>query len=100
MCIKRYISLFVSETLFSDYISITDGRVIELSDRFLDIRHEGQWFVMFYAPWCGHCKRTEPIWNHLAQSLHNTNIRVGRVDCTRFRAVGQQFNIQSYPTII
>lgn len=79
---------------------INASRVLELSDRFLDVKHEGQWFVMFYAPWCGHCKRTEPIWSHVAQSLSNTNVRVGRVDCTRFTAVGQHFKINSYPTIM
>lgn len=76
------------------------SRVLELSDRFLEVKHEGQWFVMFYAPWCAHCKRTEPIWGHVAQSLSNTNVRVGRIDVSRFTAVGQHFKINSYPTIM
>lgn len=76
------------------------SRVLELSDRFLEVKHEGQWFIMFYAPWCAHCKRTEPIWGHVAQSLTNTNVRVGRIDVSRFTAVGQHFKINSYPTIM
>ncbi|XP_065349237.1 protein disulfide-isomerase TMX3 [Cloeon dipterum] len=76
------------------------SRVLELSDRFLDIRKDGQWLVKFYAPWCAHCKRLEPIWNHVAQSLHNTNIRVGKVDCTRFTAMATEFKVSGFPTIM
>ncbi|XP_066992265.1 protein disulfide-isomerase TMX3 isoform X2 [Anabrus simplex] len=55
---------------------------------------------MFYAPWCAHCKRLEPIWAHVAQALHvNSNIRVGRVDCTRFTAVANEFGVSGFPTI-
>lgn len=80
--------------------NVRGSRVLELSDRFIDIKHDGQWYVMFYAPWCAHCKRTEPIWGHVAQALVNTNIRVGKIDCSRFTAAGQHFKIQSYPTIM
>lgn len=76
------------------------SRVLELSDRFLDVRHEGQWLVMFYAPWCAHCKRTEPIFGLVAQALHTTSVRVGRLDCTRFPNVGHHFDIHGYPTIM
>ncbi|KAG8232269.1 hypothetical protein J437_LFUL011756, partial [Ladona fulva] len=77
------------------------SRVLELSDRFLEIRKDGQWLVMvFYAPWCAHCKRLEPIWAHVAQSLHNTNIRVGRVDCTRFTGMASEFGVSGFPTIM
>ncbi|KAJ9589126.1 hypothetical protein L9F63_017585, partial [Diploptera punctata] len=82
-------------------VAIAHGsRVLELSDRFLDIRKDGQWLVMFYAPWCAHCKRLEPIWAHVAQALHNTNIRVGRIDCTRFTGMATEFGVSGFPTIL
>lgn len=53
-----------------------------------------------YAPWCAHCKRLEPVWSHVAQHLHATSIRVGRVDCTRFTNVASSFKIKGFPTIL
>lgn len=53
-----------------------------------------------YAPWCAHCKRLEPIWGHVAQHLHATSIRVGRVDCTRFANVARAFDVKAFPTIL
>lgn len=82
------------------FASTAASRVLELSDRFLEIRKEGQWLVMMYAPWCAHCKRLEPIWGHVAQHLHATSIRVGRVDCTRFSNVARAFRINGFPTIL
>ncbi|GFT20048.1 protein disulfide-isomerase TMX3 [Nephila pilipes] len=79
---------------------VTSNRVLELSDRFLDVRSNGVWLVMFYAPWCGHCKNLEPIWNQVAQSLVDTDIRVGRIDCTRFTSVATEFSVSGFPTIL
>jgi len=81
-------------------ISLAGCKVLELSDRFIDVSKQGLWLVKFYAPWCGHCKKLEPIWNQVAQSLHHSSIRVGRVDCTRFSAVATEFDIHGFPTIL
>ena len=55
----------------------------------------------FYAPWCGHCKKLEPIFKLVDQSLAGErDLRVGRVDCTRFPNVGREFGIYGYPTIL
>ncbi|KAL4707707.1 hypothetical protein ACJJTC_014888 [Scirpophaga incertulas] len=76
------------------------SRVLELSDKFIDISSEGLWFVKFYAPWCAHCRRLEPIWAHVAQNLNNSPIKVAKVDCTRFPAVATHFKVRAYPTIM
>ncbi|CAH0546273.1 unnamed protein product [Brassicogethes aeneus] len=93
----NYKLLFIISALFA---TINASRVLDLSDRFSEIRKDGgYWLVTFYAPWCGHCKRLEPIWLNVAQTLSKTNIRVGKIDCTRFPSMATEFNIAGYPTI-
>ncbi|CAH0729822.1 unnamed protein product, partial [Brenthis ino] len=86
--------------LILGFSSVSSSRVLELSDKFIDISNGGIWFVKFYAPWCAHCRRMEPIWAHVAQALYNTEIKVAKVDCTRFTAVATHFKVRAYPTIM
>uniref|UniRef100_A0A8C4WXV0 Thioredoxin domain-containing protein n=1 Tax=Eptatretus burgeri TaxID=7764 RepID=A0A8C4WXV0_EPTBU len=40
--------------------------------------------IIFYAPWCGHCKNLEPVWNEVATEMQASMspIRVGKLDAT------------------
>ena len=46
--------------------------------------NNADFFVYFFAPWCGHCKSTEPVLQNLATFLNRNdsthNIKVVRVD--------------------
>ncbi|KAL7011114.1 hypothetical protein ACKWTF_014093 [Chironomus riparius] len=97
---QNFYKLISSILVITFVCCASSSRVLELGDRFLDVRSEGMWFVKFYAPYCGFCKKLEPVWNLVAQTLYNTNIRVGKVDCTRFKSVCQSFDVQGYPTVI
>ena len=62
--------------------------------------YKGKTFILFYAPWCGHCKRTMPEWDKLAAKYHgDRNIRIIKVDCDKNPELARKFGVDSYPTI-
>eukprot|EP01089_Gocevia_fonbrunei_P008768 TRINITY_DN2051_c0_g1_i2.p1 TRINITY_DN2051_c0_g1~~TRINITY_DN2051_c0_g1_i2.p1 ORF type:complete len:231 (-),score=53.83 TRINITY_DN2051_c0_g1_i2:104-796(-) len=60
---------------------------------------KGPWFIKFYAPWCGHCKRMAGTWDEFATKTKGT-YGVGKVDCTVNRGVCSRFGVRGYPTIL
>jgi len=84
---------------FPRFISDPNGEVVILnSENFNRLTQVGFWFIEYFAPWCGHCKKLSPVWDSLAKALRG-RVNVGKVDCTAESAICDRFGIRGYPTL-
>jgi len=83
--------LLANEEGGSDVIVLND----ETFDEALDAG--GDWFIEFYAPWCGHCKKLAPIWDELATSAKT--FKVAKVNCQDEDDIAKRFAIKGFPTL-
>ena len=57
-------------------------------------------FIMFRAPWCGHCKSMKPDWDRLEADFKDSDkFLIGHVDCTTQKDMCQQHGIEGFPTL-
>ncbi|XP_026148695.1 protein disulfide-isomerase TMX3 isoform X1 [Mastacembelus armatus] len=75
--------------------------VEDLDDTFKDTRVNDIWLVDFYAPWCGYCKKLEPVWQEVGAELKRSGspVRVGKMDATAYSGMASEFGVRGYPTI-
>jgi len=86
------------------HITAEDDVFIITSENYQRELNQGDWFVMFYAPWCGHCKKLKPKWSEIGAEYNRINLRsnvaIGKVDCTQTKDACAEYNIKGYPTLL
>eukprot|EP00111_Clytia_hemisphaerica_P003469 TCONS_00009914-protein len=75
--------------------------VVELTeDSFEKVVADGITFVDFFAPWCSHCRKLEPVWKQLADRFaHDSRVTIAKVDCTAQPNLCTSKSISAYPTL-
>jgi protein disulfide-isomerase-like protein len=58
----------------------------------------GPVFVMFYAPWCGHCKTAKPEFISAAKKLSAAGHKLRMVDCEAEPMAATNYNVKGFPT--
>jgi protein disulfide-isomerase-like protein len=64
----------------------------------------GKKLVLFYADWCGHCKKIKPEWDETAKEVNKEDKKMLKVNCgggsEEEKEIMSKYNIDGYPTII
>ncbi|CAI5511194.1 unnamed protein product [Closterium sp. Naga37s-1] len=77
--------------------------VVKLTDANFKRKTKGHTFVMFYAEWCGHCKRLIPTWSQLADELKEAgraDVSMASLLATEHRAHPAAKLVRGFPTLI
>ncbi|XP_020666772.2 protein disulfide-isomerase A4 isoform X1 [Pogona vitticeps] len=61
---------------------------------------EADVLIEFYAPWCGHCKKLEPIYTELGKKYRNkNNLIIAKMDATANDITNDNYKVEGFPTI-
>ena len=97
--------------------TVEPGKILDITTLTFNQHVTSDILIKFYAPWCGHCRRLEPIMNELALDFHKsrstsdstsnsggeeeevTKTRIARVDGSKEMMLSARFGISGYPTL-
>ncbi|CAF4287621.1 unnamed protein product, partial [Adineta steineri] len=70
-------------------------------DGFITENSQSPILVMFYAPWCGHCKNIKPELIQASIDLHEQqhNAKIVAIDATKAPILSKQYKITGFPTM-
>jgi len=61
---------------------------------------DGDWMVLYYADWCGHCQSMKPEWQKVVNKMKNTNIvNVAEVESNHINSLINKPQVKGFPTI-
>jgi protein disulfide-isomerase A1 len=75
--------LLLSFTLCVDDFPVDNDVMVLTDDTFDDaLKKYDNLMVLFYAPWCGHCKKFHPEYAKAAVTLKKENLMLAKLDAT------------------
>ncbi|XP_061076753.1 thioredoxin-related transmembrane protein 4 [Conger conger] len=76
-----------------------ESKVLSVADTNWTLILEGEWMLMFYAPWCPACQQIKEEWDTFSRHSAQLDLSVGKVDVTQQPGLSGRFLVTTLPTI-
>ena len=61
---------------------------------------KGNWIILYYADWCGHCQNLKPTWNeYVERNVNNKALNIAEIPDTSFGKLMNQPMTNGFPSI-
>jgi len=61
---------------------------------------DGNWMVLYYAEWCGHCKTMKPEWQKVVNKMSKSNnVNVAEVESEHIPELAHKPKVDGFPSI-
>ena len=79
------------------YIKVSSpNEAVKLSNLLKD----GDWMVLYYADWCGHCQTMKPEWRKVIENMKKTNIvNLAEIESNHIGSLINKPEVNGFPTI-
>ncbi|GMS99610.1 hypothetical protein PENTCL1PPCAC_21785, partial [Pristionchus entomophagus] len=92
----RDVSSFIRESMVSPLVVLSAERLQAA------IASGELWMIDYFAPWCPPCMKLmgelRRVHSTVEEGVELANLKIGTVDCVKYKDVCQRAGIQSYPT--
>ena len=98
--------LLVLYFMYSKFLN--EGFEVKAESFESEISPNDKTLVMFYADWCGHCKKLKPVWDETSKEVNaneDSGVKMVKVNCgdpgknDKHKYIMKKYEIAGYPTI-
>jgi protein disulfide-isomerase-like protein len=98
-CVLVIVCTLYRDCLICKWVPKLDGFKLHRAEHFEDLElGKEDAMVLFYAPWCGHCKSMMGDWEKLEKKAPN-GLKIVKVNCDEKPEIASSQGVQGFPTI-
>ena len=83
----------------TEHFEEEENEVVQQNEETFAIKGKGKQLVLFYAPWCPHCKTMMADWDKFA-SENKSSVKAIKVNSDEQPDLVKEYSVQGFPTIL